>query len=46
MGNAIGISADGVTIGVGAAHENGAATGVNGDQSKLTAPDTGAVYVF
>lgn len=40
------VDMDGDTLVVGAAYEDSAATGVNGDQSSNAAPDSGAAYVF
>jgi hypothetical protein len=40
------ISADGNTMAVGAPHESGGSTGVNGDQKDNSAYGSGAVYVF
>jgi trimeric autotransporter adhesin len=45
-GNAVAISADGNTIAVGARHEGGSATGINGNPRDDSAYDAGAVYVF
>jgi drug/metabolite transporter superfamily protein YnfA len=44
FGNAVAVSGD--TIVVGASSESSAATGVNGDQSDTSAPESGAAYVF
>jgi len=47
FGAALSLSAEGNTLAVGAYQENGAATGINGDQnSSLATQETGAVYVF
>jgi len=46
FGGSVALSADGATLAVGALDEDGAATGVNGDQSNNTAANAGAVYVF
>ncbi len=40
------LSTDGSTLVVGAWQEDGAASGVNGDQSNNAAPESGAAYVF
>jgi hypothetical protein len=40
------LSADGSTMAVGALTEDGAAAGINGNQSDNSAPTAGAVYVF
>jgi len=40
------LSADGNTLAVGAWSEDGSATGINGDESDNSAPDSGAVYIF
>jgi len=44
FGYSVAISGD--TLAIGARNEESAATGINGDQSDDTAPDSGAVYVF
>jgi hypothetical protein len=44
FGTAVAVSGD--TLVVGSPDEDGAATGVNGDQTDNTAADSGAVYVF
>jgi len=46
FGEALSISSDGNTLVAGAPLENGAATGVGGNQGALTANDAGAAYVF
>lgn len=46
FGVSVSLSSDGQTLAVGAMFECGVAVGVNGDQSKFAAYDTGAVYVF
>ena len=46
FGLAVTLSADGNTLAIGADGESSNATGVNGDQSDVSAPDAGAVYVF
>jgi len=46
FGQAIALSADGVTFVVGAPREASAAKGVGGDQSSDAASEAGAVYVF
>ncbi len=40
------VALDGDTLAVGANHENGAATGVNGNQADNSAQGAGAIYVF
>ncbi len=46
FGWSVALSADGSTLAVGAYLEDGASTGINGDQSDQSAPHAGAVYVF
>ena len=46
FGYALGLSADGNTLAVGATSEDGSSAGVNGDDSDNTARGAGAVYVF
>ena len=46
FGSSVGLSADGSTLAVGAAGEDSAASGVNGDQLDTSAENAGAVYVF
>ena len=46
FGDAISLSASGNSLAVAALLESSAATGINGDQSDNTAPESGAVYVF
>ena len=46
FGTAIALSADGMTLAIGAHFENSNATGINGDQLNNSAPQAGAVYVF
>ncbi|XZZ37409.1 histidine kinase [Microbulbifer sp. TRSA002] len=46
FGFSISLSADGLTLAVGADREDSGATGTNGDQSDNSAADSGAVYVF
>lgn len=46
FGRAISLSSDGNTLAVGAAGEDSAAIGVNGDQLSNAASGAGAVYVF
>jgi hypothetical protein len=46
FGNAIAISADGTSIAVGAEREDGGSSGIGGDPSDKSKPDSGAVYVF
>ena len=45
-GQGIAMSADGMTLAVGAPHEGSAAPGINGSQSDNSLFDAGAVYVF
>lgn len=45
FGGSISLSADGNTLAVGAHHEDGGATGVNGDQTSH-ASNSGAVYLY
>ena len=45
-GNSIAISRDGRTMAIGAPHESGGATGVNGDPDDNGVFGSGAVYVF
>lgn len=46
FGSAVGLSADGNTLAVGAFQEGSASTGVNNNQTNNFAPNSGAVYVF
>jgi hypothetical protein len=46
FGHAVALSADGNTLAVSAVWESSKATGVNGDQSDHSVPQSGAVYVF
>ena len=46
FGTAVALSQDGTTLSVGAIGEASAATGVDGDQTDSSAPNSGAVYVF
>jgi hypothetical protein len=46
VGVTLAMSADGNTIAVSTPHEDGGATGVNGNQRDESAWDSGAVYVF
>jgi trimeric autotransporter adhesin len=46
VGVTMAMSADGNTLVVGSPHEDGGATGVNGNQRDESAWDSGAVYVF
>jgi hypothetical protein len=46
FGNAVALSADGNTLAVGCRLEGSPATGINGDQTLLSADGSGAVYVF
>ena len=45
-GQGVALSADGTTLAVGAPHEAGKSTGVNGNQADNSVYDAGAVYVF
>ena len=46
FGVAVAISSDGATLAVGAADEDSAATGINGDQSDDSRNASGAVYLY
>ena len=46
FGWALGLSADGSTLVVGASRESSAATGIDGDQSDNAAERAGAAYVY
>ena len=46
VGFSLAMSGDGNTMAVGATTEDGAATGINGDQADDSAQSAGAVYVF
>ncbi len=46
FGSGLALSADGLTLAVGAANEGSAATGVGGNQKDDSAPSAGAVYLF
>ena len=46
FGSAVGLSADGNTLAVGASGEDGDAIGANGNPFNNAAPGSGAVYVF
>ncbi|MBK7537519.1 MAG: integrin [Myxococcales bacterium] len=46
LGYSLSLSADGLTLAAGAAEEDSAATGVNGDQTSNIATNAGAVYVY
>ena len=46
FGESVSLSADGNTLAVGAAGEDSAATGLNGDQSDNSAVRAGAVYLY
>jgi hypothetical protein len=46
FGRAVALSDDGATLAVGAANEDSAATGFNGNQADNSLIDAGAVYVF
>ncbi len=45
-GDAVSLSADGNTLAIAASLEDGAATGINGDQSDNTAESSGPVYLY
>ena len=45
-GRGVALSADGMTLAVGAPHEASAASGVNGNQRDNSVFDAGAVYVY
>lgn len=45
-GESVALSADGTTMVVGSPFEDGAATGVNGDQTNQSVIDSGAAYVY
>ena len=46
FGSSVALSADGLTLAVGARHENGGATGIDGNQANRFCGGAGAVYVF
>ena len=46
FGYSVALNANGSTLAVGAIEEPSKATGVNGDQTDVSAPGTGAVYVY
>lgn len=46
FGYSVTLSADGLTMAVGAPSESSNAAGINGDQTDTSAPTSGAVYVF
>jgi trimeric autotransporter adhesin len=46
FGSALAVSADGNTLAVAAQFEDSAATGIDGNQSDNSMPESGAVYVF
>jgi deoxycytidylate deaminase len=46
FGDAMAFSADGKTLAVGARGEASEATGINGNQTDTSQPDSGAVYVY
>jgi FG-GAP repeat protein/thrombospondin type 3 repeat protein len=46
FGASVALSADGTTLAIGAYGEASAATGINGDGSDVSAPSSGAVYIF
>jgi hypothetical protein len=45
-GQGVAISADGMTLAIGAPHEASASPGINGNQKDNSVFDAGAVYVF
>lgn len=46
FGWAVAVSSDATTLAVGATRESSASSGIDGDQSSVAAPSSGAVYVF
>jgi len=46
FGSRLNVSGDGNTIAVGAQLENGGSKGINGNQTDLSAEDSGAIYLF
>jgi hypothetical protein len=46
FGHAVGLSANGNTLAVGAPYEQSSATGVNGNQNDTSVSEAGATYVF
>src|SRR5579863_1900800 len=46
FGSRLNLSGDGNTLAVGAQLENGGSKGINGDQTDLSAEDSGAIYLF
>ncbi len=46
FGSRLNLSGDGNTLAVGAQLENGGSKGINGDQQKQTAEDSGVIYFF
>lgn len=46
FGGSIAVSADGSTVAIGSLAEASASTGINSNQADISAPNTGAVYVF
>jgi hypothetical protein len=46
FGRQLALSADGMTLAVGASSETSGASGVNGNQADKSKPNSGAVYVF
>jgi hypothetical protein len=46
FGSTLALSADGNTLAVGVQAEDSAATGIDGDQTDNSAPDSGAVYLY
>ena len=46
FGFSVALSADGNTLAAGSIGERGGATGINGDATNVSAPDSGAVYLY
>ncbi len=46
FGTSVALSADGLTLAVGASGESSSATGVGGNQTDMSSPQSGATYVF
>jgi FG-GAP repeat len=46
FGYSVSLSSDGSTLAVGQTSDPSNATGINGDQKNISAPDSGAVFVF
>lgn len=46
FGNSVAVSGDGRTTAVGAAYENGGASGIQGDPANQTVNNSGAVYLY